>query len=159
MSFTSFGQEVDQISVLDVTVCKVNSIKKVDFGNSEQKVINSFGQSGSNILQNDEEQGVTIKSLIYPGMKIFLIQESNALVGFELSNSDYYFGKAGRLMIRVGDPISDLEQFIPISYQNRDINKGYLLVFISGTDGGVADSPLIVNFNSSGLITKVGLYF
>ena len=91
-------------------------------------------------------------------VKTFVIQDSNSLNGFELTNLDYYIGKAGRLLIRVGDPISYLNQFVLLSYQNRDINKGCLFINLTTTNRCVADSPVIVYFNSSGIITKIGLY-
>lgn len=154
----AFAQSRDQVYFGTLTVQKYNSSKKININDSPSIVISQFGQPASITNHNWEAYGVIASYYQYDGLTIYITDDYNDVNSYEITTNNYYVGKAGRLLIRVGDSLINLNDFVPISYQNRDLNKRYLYINITNLDGELLDSYLAVSFDSNGIITKIIMY-
>ena len=152
------AQSRDQIYFGGLTINKFNTNKKINIKDSEQTVISNFGQPLNVINYEQEVAGISMSKYYYDGAIINIRNDYHSFDSFEITSSNYYIGKPGKLLIRVGDPLINLNDFIPISYQNRDLNNHYLYINIINLNDELLDTYVVVFFNSSNIITKIAKY-
>ena len=148
-SINGIAQKNDALFLNQIT------INTFSFQQTEPSLVSIIGKPETIGNYYNEIENENWQDYRYSGNSFYFF--TNQLIGFELKSDAFYFYNP---IIKVGNPISGINNLFPNSYLNRGIvgDLGFVTVDINMPDRTISDTVVVINYNKvSNEITSIHL--